>query len=59
MRQVISREVALTEAYLDHQAQLSQPSFPRVQASVWPDVVGTVLGIVGFVMLVVEYWRAW
>jgi len=55
----ITREVALTEAYLDHQAQLAQPSFPRGQASAWPDVVGTVLGIVGFVMLVVEYWRAW
>ena len=55
----ITREVALTEAYLDHQAQLVQPSLPRVQASTWPDVVGTVLGIVGFVMLVVEYWRAW
>ena len=60
MRQVISREVAITEEYLDHQAQLYGPSLPRVPIPWdWPSIVGLGLAVVGVVMLVVEYWRVW
>jgi len=46
----ITREVALTEVYLDHQAQLSQPSFPLVSGRVWAEEIAK--GIVWFVGLV-------
>jgi len=67
MRQVISREVAITEAYLDHQAQLYEPSFPQVssrgcsvglwvseiaKALVW--LLGLVLLILGMALLAPE-----
>jgi len=46
----ITREVALTEAYLDHQAQLYEPSFPRVSGRVWAEEIAK--GIVWFIGLV-------
>jgi len=48
----ISREVALTEAYLDHQAQLYEGSFPQVSARVWASEIGkVVVWFVGLVLL--------
>jgi hypothetical protein len=53
MRQVITREVALTEAYLDHQALLSQPSFPRVSAREWAsEIAKAVVWFVGLVLII-------
>jgi hypothetical protein len=53
------REIALTEVYLDKQANLLRGSFPRV--SVRPDVyvvVGQVCALAGFVLILIAYWRA-
>ena len=53
MRQVISREVAITEAYLDHQAQLYEPSFPRVSSRMWAsEIAKAVVWLVGLVLLI-------
>ena len=58
----ITREVALTETWLDHQAQLYGITFPRVSACVWAEeiakaavwFVGLVLLILGMAILAPE-----
>ena len=48
----ITREVALTEVYLDHQAQLYGITFPRVSARVWAAEIGKALvWFIGLVLL--------
>lgn len=48
----ITREVALTETWLDHQAQLMEGSFPRVSGKVWASEIGKALvWLVGLVLL--------
>jgi len=48
----ISREVALTEAYLDHQTQLYEGSFPQVSSRMWAsEIAKAVVWFVGLVLL--------
>ena len=48
----ITREVALTELYLDHQAQLYGITFPRVSARVWAaELAKATVWFVGLVLL--------
>lgn len=48
----ITREVALTEVYLDSQARLAGPSLPRVPARVWAaEIAKAVVWFVGLVLL--------
>jgi hypothetical protein len=52
MRQVISREVAITETWLDRQAQMCGITFPRVSSRVWAAEIGKALvWFVGLVLL--------
>ena len=52
MRQVISREVAITETWLDHQAQLMEGTWPRVSSRVWAsEIAKALVWFVGLVLL--------
>ena len=55
----VSRQIAITEVWLDERAEAMRPAVAVPTAWNWPAVVGRVLAVVGIGMLAVEYWRMW
>jgi len=59
MRQVISRQVAITEVWLDERARAMEPALVRERRRMGVyGLVGTVAGIIGTILLILDYWRA-